>query len=286
MCKGYSPEGINHGRIIQPIQEFTLRMCDVAERYDTHLHFFYVCNGLEEADITYLEEIIRRGHLIDSHTYSHQGIAVISPAQLDEELTLANQLLKEKLGINSSILRGPYGYEQGWRNLPPENREVIMKNGFKWVSGEINLDVYDRDRHYWMSSASRYLPYTYPEGLMEIPVQGWTDRMWFDLRPEVDQSLIASWREVYGHKPVPTGWQAPWVMENALDDWIDLNLECLDYAYRHHLMWAPAWHPYTHYLHDPENRMLEALLEHAANKTEKVWVCTLRDAISFLNKRH
>jgi peptidoglycan/xylan/chitin deacetylase (PgdA/CDA1 family) len=283
MCKGYSTEGINHGRIMPPVQEYTLRLCDVAERYNTRLHFFFVCNGLEEDDISYLEEVVRRGHTIDNHTYSHQGLATMSPEELDKELSRANQLLEQRLNITSTVLRGPYGYENGWNDLHHENRLIILKNGFKWVSGEISEDVYHNDRDYWVSAPSRTMPYVYPEGLVEIPVQGWTDRMWFDLRPEIDQSIVATWRYRYGHKPVPEGWKADWLADNALDDWISLNLETLDYAYQHRLLWVPAWHPYTHYLHDPENLMLEALLQHAASKLERVWVCTVRDAMAMLS---
>ena len=61
MCAGYSPVLINHGRIMQPLRDYTLRLCDTAEAFGVQLHFFYVVNGLEEPDIEYLREILRRG---------------------------------------------------------------------------------------------------------------------------------------------------------------------------------------------------------------------------------
>ena len=48
------------------------------------------------------------------------------------------------------------------------------------------------------------------------------------------------------------------------------------------LLWVPVWHPYTHYLHDPENRALPALLAQAQAKSEPVLICTVRDAVEFL----
>jgi peptidoglycan/xylan/chitin deacetylase (PgdA/CDA1 family) len=278
MCAGYAPDGINHGRIMPAVQEYMRRLMDVAEHYDTKLHFFYVCNGLEEPNIDYLREISRRGHVIDSHTYSHQSIANISAEQLDDELSKANQLLHDKLGVTSTVLRGPFGYKQGWVNLPRENRDVIVQNGFRWISGECDDLVYQHGLDFWVRAPDRNVPYGYSENLIEIPMQGWTDRMWFDMRPEVDQKSFGAWRQVYGHRPVPEGWRAPWPNENALGDWIDLNRRTLDYCYEQRLLWVPVWHPYTHYLHDPENRALEALLEHAASKAERAWVCTVRDA--------
>jgi peptidoglycan/xylan/chitin deacetylase (PgdA/CDA1 family) len=220
--------------------------------------------------------------VIDSHTYSHQHVAQSSADLLDYELSRANFLLKEKLGITSTVLRGPYGYTQGWRNLPAENRRVILKNGFRWLSGEYDDRVYYQTFREWTRAPETNLPYRYPEGLVEIPFQGWSDRMWFDMRPEVDQQVVTGWREKFGHKPVSRGWNAPWAIPGALEGWIELNLATLDTAYELGALWVPVWHPYTHYLHDPEGRALKTLLRHAAAKPETAWVCTVRDAASLL----
>lgn len=283
MCAGYAPDGINHGRIIPAIQEYTLRLCSVAERYATRLHFFFVCNGFEAEDTHYLREIIRRGHIIDSHTYSHQHVAKSSATILDSELKLANSLLKNSLGITSIVLRGPYGYKDGLKSLPVDNQKIILRNGFRWISGEYSDKVYQEGRDFWIRAPERDLPHTYPTGLVEIPFQGWSDRMWFDMRPEVDQNILDAWRAENGHQPVPPGWRPPWSLPHSLDEWITLNLETLDFTYEHRCMWVPVWHPYTHYLHDPECRMLEALLQSARSKSERVWVCTLRDAAVMLS---
>lgn len=282
MCAGYARDAVNHDRIIPAVQRYTLCLCDIAEKYGSQLHFFFVCNGLEEDDIDYLREIKHRGHVIDSHTYSHQDITRLTAAQLDDELSRSDRLLRERLEVTSTVLRGPFGYERGWESLPPENRRIILANGFRWLSGQCNVGVYGKDWDYWVRAPERDFPYVYPEGLIEIPFQGWTDRMWFDLRPSIDQAILDEWRGAYGHRPVPEGWRAPWTPDAALDDWITLNLQTLDYAYEHRLLWVPVWHPYTHYLHDPHNRTLEALLDHAAQKQECVWVCTLRDAAEML----
>lgn len=63
---------------------------------------------------------------------------------------------------------------------------------------------------------------------------------------------------------------------------VEIPIHVLYYAYEHRLLWVPCWHPYTHYLHDPDHRTLSALLARAAAKPERVWVCTLRDAASMI----
>jgi hypothetical protein len=167
--------------------------------------------------------------------------------------------------------------------MPPANRLAILKNGFRWVTGEYDALAYGRPREETVRAAERNQPYVYPEGLVEIPIQGWTDRMWFDMRPEVDRAVLDAWRTAHGHQPVPAGWRAPWAIEGALEGWIALNREILDHAYARGLMWVPCWHPYTQYLHDPEARILEDLLEYAAGKPKRAWVCTVRDAAEMLS---
>ena len=71
MCAGYSPVLVNHGRIMPPLRDYTLDLCATAEEFGVQLQFFYVGNGLEDADIEYLHDIVRRGHAIDNHTYNH-----------------------------------------------------------------------------------------------------------------------------------------------------------------------------------------------------------------------
>jgi peptidoglycan/xylan/chitin deacetylase (PgdA/CDA1 family) len=288
MCAGYSPQGVNHGHLMPALQTYTLKLCEVAEQYNVSLHFFYVCNGLESSDsrstlVPFLREILDRGHVIDSHTFSHKGLAVVDAKTLNEELTLANRVLDQYLDLRSTVLRGPGGYPDGRRTLSAANRRVILNNGFRWVSGEFDPQTYTLEREEWVSAASRNLPYQHPDGLIEIPIQGWTDRMWFDMRPEANAELLDEWRSAQGHQPVPKGWRAPWTVPNALQDWIALTRDCLDYAYDHHSMWVPCWHPYTQYLHDPEVQILESLLEYASSKPEKAWICTLRDAAAMLS---
>ncbi len=67
-----------------------------------------------------------------------------------------------------------------------------------------------------------------------------------------------------------------------LDAWIEFNLAALDYAYEHRLLWTPVWHPYTHYLHDPQNRALPALLDHIRIKSEPVAMLTMREVCAAL----
>ncbi len=282
MAAGYAPDGICHGRTMPALHEYMLKLCDAAEQHSVKLHFFQIGNGFKVPEVVeYLREILSRGHVLDSHTYSHIPLNTEDVNKLNEELALTNRLFEEHLRWKSTVLRGPGGYTHGLDGLEA-NQEVILKNGFKWASGRYNHDLYNRGQHYAIEGSTREPIYAYPTGLIEMPIQGYTDRAWFDNIKCVDPDAYTTWRKAHGHTRVPDGWHCPWTSPGALDEWIAYNLAAADFAYEHRLLWIPVWHPYSHYLHDPENRVLQTLLEHCVAKPEKVWVCTVRDAVEMV----
>ena len=279
MCAGYQPDRINHGRIIPEAQAYTLNLCDVAEDYGVKLHFFYVGNGFDRT-FDCLKEILDRGHVLDNHTYSHLPLITDDVQRLDEELALTNQLFEERLGWKSTVLRGPGGYQNGLDGKI-ENQEVILKNGFKWVSAR-----YDRtnleDTEYVLQAPELNAPYKYPTDLVEIPMQGFMDRTFFEQIKNVNPDKYEEWRTIGGGKPVAEDWTAPWTASHALDDWLAYHRQAVDFAYEGGLLWVPVWHPLSHYLHDRDNVVLRSFLEYCQSKPEKVWVCTVRDAAEML----
>lgn len=297
MCAGYSPTLTNHGRIMPDLQKYTLRLCEIAESFNVKLHFFFVANGLEQPGVyDFISEILRRGHVIDSHTFSHLSLATPDLTRLDQDLRRANELLKDKLGIEPIVLRGPGGIRNGL-NGHPEAQTIILKNGFRFVSSAYLDPLTNEDFRFLakdeshtvnedaLSRAARLTtfdpPYRYESGLVELPLQGLTDRNWFDTHYCANPKILNEWRESAGHQPVAPDWHAPWTAPGALDHWIRYNLDVCDRACYAGSLWMPVWHPYTHYLHDRENRVLKALLEHVTQKSG-VRMVTLRDVIKLL----
>jgi peptidoglycan/xylan/chitin deacetylase (PgdA/CDA1 family) len=280
MCAGYQPDGVNHGRILPEVQKYALDLCGVAEEFGTQLHFFHVGNGFDET-FDCLEEMLHRGHFVDNHTFTHLPLLTDEVERLDEELAKVNALYEERLGWGSTVLRGPGGYQDGLDDRP-ENQEVILKNGFKWVS--CRFDSTDlKNREYVLASPAENVPYAYPSGLVEIPIHGYTDRSFFDNIFCVDRTAYNSWRSESGGTAVVEDWSAPWTSNGALDEWLVYNRQAIDYAYENRLLWVPTWHPTTHYYHDRENIGLRDLLSYAQSKDEKVWVCTVRDAANMIS---
>ena len=279
MCAGYQPDGVNHGRIIPEVQDYTLSLCDVAETFGTKLHFFHVGNGFEET-LGCLRQIHDRGHHLDNHTLTHLPLLTDEVEKLDDELATVNRLFEERLGFRSTVLRGPGGYQNGLDGKP-ENQEVILKNGFRWVSCRFDGSDLLNVEHV-IRSPEEDGPYAYPTGLIEIPIHGYTDRSFFDNIHCTDPDAYQEWRTVDGGRAMPPEWRAPWPSPTALDDWIEFNHRAIDYVYENRLLWVPTWHPMTHYLHDRDNVALRDFLAYCASKNEKAWVCTVRDAADLL----
>ncbi len=283
MCAGYSPVLVNHGRIMPPLRDYTLGLCAAAEDFGVRLQFFYVGNGLEDADVGYLEQIVRRGHAIDNHTYNHVRLTMADTDLLRQELDLTNRRLEERLGVRSMVLRGPGG-EPGGLTLMRHNQQAVLDSGFRWVSCHMDSSMGLYGPAHDAAAPSRLQAYAYASGLIELPIQGWMDRIFFDFHRCRDWDAQDAWRRTAGHQPTADGWTCPWTGAQALGDWIDYNLAALDHAYDHGLLWTPVWHPYTHYLHDPHNQALPALLAHARSKADPVLVCTVREAVGFLRE--
>jgi len=278
MAAGYAPDGVCHGRTAPFLAEYMLRLCETAESFGVALHFFQICNGLEpDQDVHYLSDIIARGHLVDCHTYSHLPLITPDVELLAQELERSNRLLADRLGVTSTVLRGPGGYAEGLRGLP-ENQRVILEQGYRWVSCQYSDNLRSRDWEAAVRNAAVDVPFAYDTGLIELPLQTWSDRWFFEGVQCVDRAAWETFRAQWGHRRVPDGFHPAWTAPDALEKWIEYNLAVAEYAYDNRLLCIMTWHPYSHYLHDPENRMLPALLQWAASQPERVWVCTVRDA--------
>lgn len=279
MCAGYSPEGVNHGRIAPFLQDYTLDLCRRAAAQGASPHFFYTSNGLDYPDeqAPFLKEILSYGHLISSHTYSHMPLHTTPPEKLDADLARANDLLYRHLGIVSEVLRGPGGYpdEDGLASRP-EQREVIRRNGFGYVSGSV-IPRSVRGEYPPESLISDRQRFVYDDGLVELAIHCYTDRQWFDMDHLADQTAYDSWRLTQGHCAMPSGWRAPWATPEARERFVAYNLRCMDHAYDNRLLLVFTWHPYTQLIHDPDQRVLASTLQHVRSKAETVWLCTLRD---------
>src|SRR5208337_1775645 len=69
--------------------------------------------GAEAAEnVGLMKRVVREGHEIGNHTYTHPDISEISSRQLDFEVKITERLFASKLGIQPLYFRPPYDVDE------------------------------------------------------------------------------------------------------------------------------------------------------------------------------
>jgi probable sporulation protein (polysaccharide deacetylase family) len=112
------PQPIFHGNTASPKvafacnvfwgEEFIPDMLDTFDRYNIKITFF-IGGSWAKRHPEVLKMIAARGHEIGNHTYSHPHPNSISREQNIEQITRAEDLIKELTGIKTSLYAPPYG---------------------------------------------------------------------------------------------------------------------------------------------------------------------------------
>jgi cellulose synthase/poly-beta-1,6-N-acetylglucosamine synthase-like glycosyltransferase/peptidoglycan/xylan/chitin deacetylase (PgdA/CDA1 family) len=103
---GYSPNKIALTFDDGPDPQWTPQILDILKRYNVPATFFMVGeNGLTERGL--LERIVREGHEVGSHTYTHPNLAGASATDTDIELNATQRLFQAFTGRSLRLFRAP-----------------------------------------------------------------------------------------------------------------------------------------------------------------------------------
>ena len=91
-----------------PDPVFTPQILDVLKKYHVPAIFFVVGKNAE-AHPDLLARMIREGHEIGNHTFSHPNLSTFSGAHQDLELTLTQRIIQAAIGRSTLFFRPPYG---------------------------------------------------------------------------------------------------------------------------------------------------------------------------------
>lgn len=166
------------------------------------IHFFLVGRALEQADVSWLEQIHRAGHPIGNHTYDHVALLAASATDLQyrfqrapwlvagrapadvirENISLATAALRDRLGIAPAGFRTPGGFADGLRGRDDLQR-MLLDLGFPWVSSLYpahpnstpGTDPTEAVIADIVAAQARAQPFAYPSGLVEIPMSPVSD---------------------------------------------------------------------------------------------------------------
>jgi cellulose synthase/poly-beta-1,6-N-acetylglucosamine synthase-like glycosyltransferase/peptidoglycan/xylan/chitin deacetylase (PgdA/CDA1 family)/spore germination protein YaaH len=128
-----------------PDPKWTPKILDILKQKGVKGTFMMI--GDEAAqNVGLMKRVVREGHEIGNHTWSHPDISEISQQQLDLELKLTERLFASKLGIQPLYFRPPYDIDEE----PDTDDEAapvvrIQQDGFTIIGNKI--DTSDWDEH-------------------------------------------------------------------------------------------------------------------------------------------
>jgi peptidoglycan-N-acetylglucosamine deacetylase len=109
-----------------PASPFTDRILDILADHKISATFF-LCGKNVERHPEIARRIVREGHTIGNHTYSHSLLFVRSGRFMAGEIDRAQEAIQQVTGIRPTLFRPPYGAR--WFGLMP----ILRQRGLKMV---------------------------------------------------------------------------------------------------------------------------------------------------------
>lgn len=166
------------------------------------IHYFCVGRVLEQADVSWLQELAKMGHPIGNHTYDHVYLLARTPEELQyrfqrapwllegrtvadaiqENIRITTLALRQRTSIENRGFRTPGGFSTGLKERE-DLQKMLLALDFKWVSSlypshantepmqEPSEAIYENI----VQSQVLAQPFRYPTGLIEIPMSPISD---------------------------------------------------------------------------------------------------------------
>ena len=91
-----------------PNDPHTLRLLEVLARHNVRATFFLIGRFVQQRpDI--VREIVKAGHVIGNHTFTHPLLTFKSAAEVRKELTDCRSAIQDAIGEHSNLFRPPFG---------------------------------------------------------------------------------------------------------------------------------------------------------------------------------
>jgi cellulose synthase/poly-beta-1,6-N-acetylglucosamine synthase-like glycosyltransferase/peptidoglycan/xylan/chitin deacetylase (PgdA/CDA1 family)/spore germination protein YaaH len=142
---GYHPNEVALSFDDGPDPKWTPKVLDILKQKNVKGTFMMIGSEAQE-NVGLMQRVVREGHEVGNHTYTHPDISSISNRQLDLELTLTEHLFESKLGIQPLYFRPPYDIDEE----PDTDDEAapverIQQAGYTIIGNKI--DTGDWDEH-------------------------------------------------------------------------------------------------------------------------------------------
>ncbi|MFM7318676.1 MAG: polysaccharide deacetylase family protein [bacterium] len=246
------------GNLDEQAKRYSVDAAKLVSSHGGKLHYFLVGRVLEQADVSWLKEIVKLGHPIGNHTYDHvnviaknasdlqfrfqrapwllRGMSV--PEAIRDNIELTSIAMKSRLGIDANGFRTPGGFNGGLKQ-EPEVRKMLKQLGYQWISSLYPAHPYtkpvekpsEKIINEIVAAMHQSQPFQYEDGLIEIPMSPISD--------------IGAFR---------TGqWQLEWFIET-----IEM---CLAWAIENRAVFDFLAHPSCLGVVDPEMKTIRRICE-------------------------
>jgi peptidoglycan/xylan/chitin deacetylase (PgdA/CDA1 family) len=101
--------------------------------------FFLIGSKIDDTSIKSLQNLLKTGNEIGSHTYNHKILTRVKKNILDDEFYLVDEILKDKLNYQLKLVRPPYGIINNY-----------IKNNYNYSYINWNIDTLD-----WQSRSAK-----------------------------------------------------------------------------------------------------------------------------------
>jgi cellulose synthase/poly-beta-1,6-N-acetylglucosamine synthase-like glycosyltransferase/peptidoglycan/xylan/chitin deacetylase (PgdA/CDA1 family)/spore germination protein YaaH len=142
---GYHPNEVALSFDDGPDPKWTPKILDILRNKGAKATFMLIGEEAQQ-NVGLMKRIVREGHEIGNHTYTHPDISEITNRQLDLELTLTERLFASKLGIQPLYFRPPYDIdEEPDTDDQAAPIERIQKDGYTIIGSK--MDTNDWNEH-------------------------------------------------------------------------------------------------------------------------------------------
>jgi peptidoglycan/xylan/chitin deacetylase (PgdA/CDA1 family) len=269
------------GNLTDETKAYAVEAARRVKAQEGRIHFFLVCRALEQENVDWLKEILKEGHSVGSHTYDHVYLLATKPEEIQyrfqrapwlitgkscadvirENINLATAAMKSRLGISPAGFRAPGGFATGL-NGRADIQKMLLDAGFSWVSTKYpahpNSQPGSKPTGEIFDGIGRAQgaaqPFTYPNGLVEIPMSPISDIGAFrNGRWNLDQFLHS------------TRMNLEWVIQKgAVFDFLS--------------------HPAVLSAMDPDFRVIDLICEMVRSSADKAEFATLDDIFQRYNR--
>lgn len=164
---------------------YTAGILDVLKKHRVEAAFFLVGNYIEKSP-ELVRRMVKEGHLVGNHTYSHPDMSEIAAEDaFREELTRLEKAYKR---VTGKEMRKYYRPPQG--KYSEENLKMAKKMGYKTIFWSLAyVDWYESDQPTREEAMEKLIPRTHPGAIVLLHSTSRTNG-------EILDELITKWKEM------------------------------------------------------------------------------------------